>query len=191
MLIVANDFHRQSYANRIIESKKSLRIIDKLRESIIKVSALKDVLGIFAEAGTSLIPQVFLNSTSEPKTRKVNSPSEPKTPMPSPARVSTESKTNAKDIKSAQLLREDSCQKRQMMADRLNAGLLIGGEKRLLGEPTNLLSDQNALSLGHKLFVTLAVESQVITVEAFYPYFESQEEAEEAFNIFDRDGKTS
>lgn len=78
---------------------------------------------------------------------------------------------------------------RKVMNERISKGLVIGGDKRLQGETTDLLSDKNGLVLADKIFRALSEnDHKAITVNSFYNYFETQEEADEAFSLFDRDG---
>jgi hypothetical protein len=52
--------------------------------------------------------------------------------------------------------RESTTDKRKAMSERISKGLLIGGDKRLKGNTTDLLSDSNGLALAEKLFDALA-----------------------------------
>jgi hypothetical protein len=78
---------------------------------------------------------------------------------------------------------------RQKISDRLNEGLVIGGAKFTLRQDSYFLSDKHAKTVGLKMFASLAVDKRAITVASFMKYFDSKEEADEVFMMFDRGGK--
>ena len=77
---------------------------------------------------------------------------------------------------------------REQMNNRIKRGILIGGEKLSGHKSLDLLSERNGVRLAHKLFHALCPPNeQVIKIDQFYPYFNSEKEAMDAFAIFDRD----
>jgi hypothetical protein len=171
---IAFDFHKVAYKERLKQSKKALQVLENLRKAILKLSLFdfesdsdetNSVLQLPDPVSDDDGPQDFHKQNSD----RIHSTSQPCT---SPTLKVPGSRTIA---------REPS-----------RKGLYIGTkEEHKPNLTSNLASDSYAIRLADKLFASLQKEDGEIHEQEFLPFFDTKEEAKEAFSLFDKDGNGS
>jgi hypothetical protein len=195
---IATDFHKVAYRERIKESKKCLKILEKLKKSMAR-SGLAGLFDTDPNANTfdddtdydmsdrdnvpksaSFFQKIFKKKEKEEVVIELEAP------IPSPVQRSNSNPNRQASTRKRELPREESSNKSFVPF------LSIGTRKKKPGWTSHLSSDQYAFELSQKLFRSLHdSQTGLIYLTNLDKYFDTPEQAAEAFGLFDKDGNGS
>ncbi|KAG0051519.1 hypothetical protein BGZ83_003599 [Gryganskiella cystojenkinii] len=199
--IISKNFHQTAYADRIKENKYALTVLDRLGTSkkISKKLRPTHSRNNTAENGDYMYPFATVNgyrsrqqsrSPSMDNSDTVHLTETPisgnNTPLATPTELNT-SRHSTVTPSVRRMQRESKGGKPNDIFKGINRTL--HGIAMADSTPAkDINSTDNAKRLAKTLFYNLQGNGEELVVEDFYPYFETEENAKEAFAIFDKDG---
>ncbi|KAF9586242.1 hypothetical protein BGW38_008118 [Lunasporangiospora selenospora] len=198
--IISKNFHQIAYADRIKENKYALQVLDRLGHSKKNVKKQRpthsrnntaentDYMNPFP---AGFRPQSRSPSSDNSDTIHMNEQGSPGyTPLVTPVTTPTEhpgTRSSTGLAPSVRRMQRDSRGKPNDILKGINKTLQ--GIAMADSAPTkDINSTSNAKRLAKTLFYNLQGNGDDLVVEDFYPYFDAEEDAKEAFAIFDKDG---
>ncbi|KAG0085023.1 hypothetical protein BGZ92_009352 [Podila epicladia] len=195
--IISKNFHQTAYADRIKENKYALAVLDKLGTSkkVAKKTRPTHSRNNTAENADYMTPFPGYRSRQQSRSPSMEhsetihlteaNTSANNSPLPTPTEHGISNS------------RHSSMLPRRVQRDSKGAknDIFKGVSRTLQGiamadstPAKDINSTDNAKRLAKTLFYNLQGSGDELVVEDFYPYFETEEEAREAFAIFDKDG---
>ncbi|KAF9415430.1 hypothetical protein BGZ94_000089 [Podila epigama] len=204
--IISKNFHQTAYADRIKENKYALMVLDKLgtsKKNVAKKMRPTHSRNTTAENCDYMNPfpgaSGGYRSRQQSRSQSIDNGdnhltdianSANNTPLPTPTELGGGGSGNN--------TRHSSMAPRSIRGQRDSKAKndILKGVSRTLqslamadSTPTkDINSTENAKRLAKTLFYNLQGHDDELVVEDFYPYFDTQDEAREAFAIFDKDG---
>ncbi|KAF9307351.1 hypothetical protein BGZ74_005791 [Mortierella antarctica] len=195
--IISKNFHQTAYADRIKENKYALAVLDKLGTSkkVAKKTRPTHSRNNTAENADYMTPFPGYRSRQQSRSPSMeNSETIHLTEANTSANNSPLPTPTEHGVKSS---RHSSMLPRRAQRDSKGAknDIFKGVSRTLQGiamadstPAKDINSTDNAKRLAKTLFYNLQGNGDELVVDDFYPYFEAEEEAREAFAIFDKDG---
>ncbi|KAI8596592.1 Mechanosensitive ion channel-domain-containing protein [Dissophora ornata] len=197
--IISKNFHQIAYADRIKGNKYALQVLDRLRTSRKVHKKMRpthsrnntaDNGDFMSPFGTGYRSRQHSRSQSFDNNETVNltetGGSVNSTPLATPTEYSSRQSTQvAPSVRRMQ--RDSKIGKSNDIFKGVNRALQAVAMAD--STPTkDINSTANAKRLAKSLFYNLQGNGEELVVEDFYPYFENEDDAKEAFAIFDKDG---
>lgn len=189
--IISKNFHQTAYADRIKENKYALTVLDRLGTSkkISKRLRPTHSRNNTAENGDYMSPfSTGYRSRQQSRSHSLDNSDTiqlTETPLATPTELNNSRNSTAPSVRRMQ--RDSKGGKPNDIFKGINRTL--HGIAMADSTPTkDINSTDNAKRLAKTLFYNLQGNGEELVVEDFYPYFETEEDAKEAFAIFDKDG---
>ncbi|KAG0323260.1 hypothetical protein BGZ99_002879 [Dissophora globulifera] len=197
--IISKNFHQTAYADRIKENKHALQILDRLGTSKKLNKKMRpthsrnnttenaDYMSPFGPGYRSR-QQSRSHSLDNPEmTQFTDGSSANSTPIATP----TENYTSRQSTQVAPSVRRMNRESKGAKSNDIFKGVNRALHAVAMADSTptkDISSTDNAKRLAKTLFYNLQGNGDELIVEDFYPYFETEDDAKEAFAIFDKDG---
>ncbi|KAF9433300.1 hypothetical protein BGZ76_009629 [Entomortierella beljakovae] len=194
--IISKNFHQTAYADRIKENKYALQVLDRLGTSKRINKKTKPThsrnntaenIDYMTPFGAGYRSRQHSRSQSLDKTETsflTETVSVTSTPVATPTEYSTRTSTNGMPSRKMQ---RDSKAKSTDIIKGINR-TLHGIAMADSSPAKDINSTESAKRLAKTLFYNLQGDAEELVVEDFYLYFDTENDAKEAFAIFDKDG---
>ncbi|KAJ2999833.1 hypothetical protein HDV02_001611 [Globomyces sp. JEL0801] len=208
--MIAVNFHKIAYKDRIQESTEATEILQCLKKSVkqfglthifdhdntsSKKSSPTDNLEVVIEERTP--PKRSILGFASKKS-SVGAAKDTKNPLGEPALLGSLEKLNQPDVCVKNDAHQDVFDTETKVNVKLSRTIFSMDAIRIGAsgfsnalKSVNLLSDRHAINLSKRLFQALTVDNNPIAIESFLPYFPSKAEAKKAFTYFDLDDSGS
>ncbi|GJJ74665.1 hypothetical protein EMPS_07023 [Entomortierella parvispora] len=189
--IISKNFHQTAYADRIKENKYALTVLDRLGTSkkINKKLRPTHSRNNTSDNGDYISPfSTGYRSRQQSRSHSLDNSDTihlTETPLATPTEQNNSRNSTAPSVRKLQ--RDSKGGKPNDIFKGINRTL--HGIAMADSTPAkDINSTDNAKRLAKTLFYNLQGNGEELVVEDFYPYFQTEEDAKEAFAIFDKDG---